>query len=109
MFTSKSIVADILDGLPIRYDPYVTISKDSLAHISDREDVHTTIGAGGRVGMASRGIANVFDDILILEPSRISSTPRFWNVLYNEYKKLVSYQISLKKDQNESLIREVLL
>ena len=41
--------------------------------------------------MASRGVHNVFDDIKVLEPSRISSTPRFWNVLYNEFKKLVEF------------------
>ena len=95
MFTQRAVIRNILDYLVPQYDPYVTISKDSLAHISDREDVYVTLGNGGRVGFASRGICNVYDDIRVLEPSRVSSTPRFWNVLYNEYKKCLSLPITI--------------
>lgn len=76
-------------GLDSKNDPYVIISKgglygnhlmllDPLSHISDREDVITCLLSGGRVGICSN-ITNVFDDIKLLNPSRISSTPRFWN------------------------------
>jgi long-subunit acyl-CoA synthetase (AMP-forming) len=56
-------------------DPNVTLSKDSLAHISDREGVHDSLHVGGRVGITS-GPTESFDDIKILEPSTISCTPR---------------------------------
>lgn len=53
---------------------------DPLSHISDREDVYTALCSGGRVGIAS-SVGTVFDDIRLLEPTRVSSTPRFWNVV----------------------------
>jgi hypothetical protein len=43
--------------------------------MSDREDVHVAIVSGGRVGITS-GLKYVYEDIEILSPTRISSTPR---------------------------------
>lgn len=71
---------------PRRYDPLVAISKDPLAHISDRENTHSTLLEGGRVGI-THDISTVFDDIQILSPNEISATPRFWNVIYSEFKR----------------------
>ena len=51
---------------------------DSLAHVSDRQDVHNTLLSGGRVGMIS-SLSNLFADIRILQPSRLSTSPRWYS------------------------------
>ncbi len=37
----------------------------------------------------------MFEDIVLLNPSRISSTPRFWNKIYNEFQRV--YAVAKKK------------
>ena len=59
--------------------------KDPLSHISDRQEVHSTLAYGGRVGVFS-GVDHVFEDISILSPSGISCTPRY--SLYNYFSTL---------------------
>lgn len=111
MFTEKLMNDVIRTGLDTKNDPYVIISKgklhgnriqviDPLSHISDREDVITCLISGGRVGICSN-IANVFDDIKILSPSRISSTPRFWNGIFQLCSHLCK---SFSPNSNKSLL-----
>ncbi|PRP81795.1 putative fatty-acid-CoA ligase FadD9 (fatty-acid-CoA synthetase) (fatty-acid-CoA synthase) [Planoprotostelium fungivorum] len=66
-------------------DPYVIISKDPMAHISDREDVLDGLLSGARVGVRSEDQSLIYEDISLLNPSRISSTPRFYNVIHAEF------------------------
>ena len=64
--------------------PHVVYSKDALSHISEREDVHFSLHTGARIGITS-GPEHSFEDIRSLNPSHLSCTPRFWNVLYGQY------------------------
>tara|TARA_R110002050_G_scaffold14682_1_gene46139 strand:- start:596 stop:1096 length:501 start_codon:yes stop_codon:yes gene_type:complete len=59
--------------------------------------------------MVSAGMANVFEDIGLLEPARVSSTPRFWNVLYTQYKKLIllkSAERMREGEEEEMVVQE---
>ena len=58
----------------------VTLSKDPLAHISDREEVHTALVSGGQVGV-SLGPAHVDAELRALRPTQLSATPRFFEAL----------------------------
>eukprot|EP01117_Protostelium_nocturnum_P011380 TRINITY_DN4128_c0_g4_i1.p1 TRINITY_DN4128_c0_g4~~TRINITY_DN4128_c0_g4_i1.p1 ORF type:complete len:1215 (+),score=400.50 TRINITY_DN4128_c0_g4_i1:165-3809(+) len=68
-----------------RYDPYVQFSKHPLSYISDRENVLETFKFGGRVGMCS-DINNIFKDVILLNPCKFGGTPRFYNVIYTEFR-----------------------
>jgi fatty acid CoA ligase FadD9 len=83
VFTHKLWKALLVEGIDTRYRP-VILSKDPLAHISDREDVHTAFVAGGAVAMSS-GHESVHSDLGVLEPTRVSSTPRFFEALHAEF------------------------
>ncbi|KNC52485.1 ATP/NADPH-dependent carboxylic acid reductase [Thecamonas trahens ATCC 50062] len=74
----------LLDSMHARHDPFVVLSKDPLAHISDREAVHCALVSGGRVGVISSK-ETLFENILAYGPSTISATPRFWNAIFSDF------------------------
>lgn len=81
------------------YHPLVTITFHPLDHQSDRQSVMTTIVNGGRIGIYSGDIENIYQDIQILSPCMISSTPRLFNKIYKEYQN----QLTLFKNESELL------
>eukprot|EP00727_Mastigamoeba_balamuthi_P007334 m51a1_g3220 putative fatty-acid- ligase fadd9 (1567) ;mRNA; f:53840-61856 len=84
--TDKIVREGLVWADPPTDDPYVSISKDSLAHLSDRENVYYTLINGGRVGLCPH-IENVFEDIREFSPTSLVAVPRFWNVLFTEYQR----------------------
>lgn len=84
-------------GIRIEYRPTsnleVSFSKDSLAHISDRESVHSTLLRGGQIGITS-GHHRILEDITVLEPTDISSTPRFWELYHAKFKSQYELRLS---------------
>ncbi|KJE91167.1 hypothetical protein CAOG_02344 [Capsaspora owczarzaki ATCC 30864] len=77
-------------------DPAVSITKDPLSHISDRQDVHGDLSHGYRIGILS-SLANVFDDIRLLSPNYIASTPRMWNVLYSQFQHALAIDTAIEQ------------
>ncbi|KAL0491093.1 hypothetical protein AKO1_009729 [Acrasis kona] len=65
--------------------PLVTLSSSPLDHISDRLNVYNTIINGGRSGMFCGDMDMIFDDFARLAPTSLSSTPRLYNVIYDQY------------------------
>jgi fatty acid CoA ligase FadD9 len=98
-------------------DPLVGVSKDSLAHISDREVTYTVLINGGRIGI-SNDPRTVYVDILLVQPVFVDSTPRFYDVIYNEFKKALAIEerslmaslglTSLSNEQKAEIRRAVL-
>ena len=93
----------------------VIYSKDSLAHISDREDVHSVVCRGGCIGLNSDPL-NYFSDLKLLRATRVSATPRFWNLFYTEFQSIFGVESqkyleahSKKKlnIQEEEMIRKI--
>jgi long-subunit acyl-CoA synthetase (AMP-forming) len=82
---------------------------DSLAHISERESKMGIFFSGGRIGMLSSQ-DNIFNDIQTLGPCSISSTPRFFNVIYSQFQTALSLECSLAGENitqsQNSLIRK---
>eukprot|EP01130_Rhizamoeba_saxonica_P009140 TRINITY_DN3712_c0_g1_i2.p1 TRINITY_DN3712_c0_g1~~TRINITY_DN3712_c0_g1_i2.p1 ORF type:complete len:836 (-),score=160.06 TRINITY_DN3712_c0_g1_i2:103-2610(-) len=61
------------------------MSFNPLAHSSPRRFVHLNLINGGRTAFGSGDMKYIFDELAIVKPSIISSTPRLWNVLYEQY------------------------
>jgi len=59
---------------------------DSLSHLSERETFYAYLINGGRVGISTSNEL-VFEDVKLLQPTRISTTPRFFNVIFAEYQR----------------------
>jgi fatty acid CoA ligase FadD9 len=79
-----------------------------VTDISEREVCTCVFVNGGRVGIASSDHALVFEDILMVSPSRLDSTPRFWNVIYQQYKtaEQIEESIVMAKTQKSYLTEE---
>eukprot|EP01130_Rhizamoeba_saxonica_P001682 TRINITY_DN11550_c0_g1_i1.p1 TRINITY_DN11550_c0_g1~~TRINITY_DN11550_c0_g1_i1.p1 ORF type:complete len:1249 (+),score=274.47 TRINITY_DN11550_c0_g1_i1:28-3774(+) len=67
------------------YHPGVVLSHAPVSHMSDRLNVTSCILNGGRVGVISGGVDQLFHDFQALQPTILSSTPRLFTVLYTEY------------------------
>eukprot|EP01117_Protostelium_nocturnum_P016832 TRINITY_DN6740_c0_g2_i1.p1 TRINITY_DN6740_c0_g2~~TRINITY_DN6740_c0_g2_i1.p1 ORF type:complete len:1204 (-),score=415.77 TRINITY_DN6740_c0_g2_i1:30-3641(-) len=88
------------------FDPRVAVSFAPLFHSSGKRHVMTDLYQGGRVGIISRGMANIFDELELIGPSHMSSTPRLWNVLFHEFQNEMeeySKQNKLQKTDEEYL------
>jgi hypothetical protein len=50
----------------------------------------------------------IFEDIQLCGPVRLDSTPRFWNIIYGEYKKAVALEeaIILTKEKRDFITQE---
>lgn len=60
------------------------------------------------MGIASPGHELVFEEIPMVSPSRLDSTPRFWNVIYQQYKKAeqIEESLTLARTQKAFLTEE---
>ncbi|XP_065898942.1 carboxylic acid reductase-like isoform X2 [Dysidea avara] len=74
--------------LGFQLDSDVIVCKDSLAHASERETVFSTVIQAGRVGIMTN-LTLLMDDIGLLQPTILSTTPRFYSRLYSEYQQLL--------------------
>ncbi|KAL9644932.1 hypothetical protein ABK040_004426 [Willaertia magna] len=77
--------------------PLVSISFSPLSHITDRTNTTITLMSGGRTGIYCGDMEKIFDDFRLIQPITLSTTPRFYNMLYAEYQKYV------KKRESENL------
>ena len=126
VFTDKTVKHTVAHQLRTTFDPLVQISKDSLAYVSvciflemieeknsklrkikDRETVLATFFKGGRTGIASNGITNIFEDLQILNPNTLAATPKFWNFLYSEHARLLSQMRSENKEESSKIIEKM--
>jgi fatty acid CoA ligase FadD9 len=51
-----------------------------------------------RTGFYSGDMNFLMEDIAILRPSELSAPPRFWNMLYSQYKKAVAVAMVTEKE-----------
>jgi fatty acid CoA ligase FadD9 len=63
------------------WEPRIDLSF-SFSH---RLDNLTALLCGARVGCYRGDFSLLFEDIKAIEPNEINATPRFWNILYDEY------------------------
>ncbi|EFC36415.1 predicted protein [Naegleria gruberi] len=86
-------------------NPKVQFSFCPLAHMSDRKHTLLAMCDGARVGIFTRDFVHIFEDIQKVKPTVIASTPRLYNVLYDEYKKVYELEktswLSGISNQNE--------
>ncbi|KAG2391938.1 hypothetical protein C9374_013423 [Naegleria lovaniensis] len=100
-----------LDGFRTEV-PRVLFSFCPLAHMSDRKHVMMGLCDGARIGIFNREFSHIFEDIQLCRPTVIASTPRIYNVLYDEFKKCVELETSklyLTRDdsvKSETQVRE---
>ncbi|GAM29191.1 hypothetical protein SAMD00019534_123670 [Acytostelium subglobosum LB1] len=64
--------------------PSLILSFATLSH-SQRENDHRILFHGGRVGLYSRSMESLFDDVRTLRPSSFWAVPRVWNLIYSQY------------------------
>ncbi|CAF4468704.1 unnamed protein product, partial [Didymodactylos carnosus] len=85
--------------------PLVKIAFKPLCSMSERETVYFTFCSGGRTGICTEP-DRIFEDIRLLQPSRLSCTPRFWNVLFSEFQCEYAAQVEKHPQEDPDLIRE---
>ncbi|EGC30425.1 hypothetical protein DICPUDRAFT_157845 [Dictyostelium purpureum] len=67
------------------YYPNVILSYNTLSH-SQRLSDWRYLYQGSRVGIYSGSMDTLFDDISQIRPHSFWAVPRFWNLLYSQYK-----------------------
>ncbi|EFC43457.1 predicted protein, partial [Naegleria gruberi] len=90
MMSDRALRKEVL-SLRIK-DPKVRFSFCPLAHMSDRKYTLLAMCNGARVGIFTREFVHIFEDIQNCKPVVIASTPRLFNVLYDEFKKVVELE-----------------
>ena len=98
MFTDKAWNENIHTEYPPD-DPRVTVSWTTADRYNDLAFTHS----GARVCLYSGDSQLLFEDIKLAQPSILSSTPRLYNIVYNEYKKVLSLaevKVSVVKQAN---------
>ena len=70
-------------------DPCVVISYMPLAHSFDRVNVLSHFIGGGRIAFHTGPTATIGETLEAARPTSFSSTPRFWNTLYQEFQHLL--------------------
>ncbi|CAF0897192.1 unnamed protein product, partial [Didymodactylos carnosus] len=96
----KTFISDRLS----QYDPLVKIVFKPLCSMSERENVYHTFCSGGRSGICTEP-HKIFEDVQLLQPTILSCTPRFWNVLYLEFQREYLAQLEKHNDSDRDHIR----
>lgn len=104
VITDSAWNKSVLNSVPC--DPYIVISFAPLSHMSDRKHVLLSICNGGRIGIFTGEMENIFEDIKIIRPTIIVSTPRLWNMLFSEYQKFLE-DYKKKFQQQEGSVEQV--
>ncbi|KAH3744291.1 ATP/NADPH-dependent carboxylic acid reductase [Pelomyxa schiedti] len=95
---------------PEVYETLAYVPDDILAIIYTRkfelEHVYTRLCRGGRCGICPIP-ERLFEDIKILGPTSISSTPRFWNVLHSQYQQAFALECAKLHSPSPPSLAEV--
>jgi long-subunit acyl-CoA synthetase (AMP-forming)/nucleoside-diphosphate-sugar epimerase/acyl carrier protein len=83
----------------------VAFSFTPLAHMSDRKHVCVNICNGSLIAIFQREMTDIFEDIQIIRPTTLVSTPRLWNIIYGEYQKQLEQELT-KLDNSDSELYE---
>ena len=101
----KLQVAERLQG---DVEPLVVFSHDPLSHMSDRESALHGLMSGGRVGVVSSPV-NLWADMRLVGPSAESGTPRFWQLLHDEFRRRLDAMVRVSGTDHAHAIRAELL
>ncbi|KAL5489135.1 hypothetical protein EMCRGX_G018193 [Ephydatia muelleri] len=63
----------------------VWVSFLEPSHLFERIMLQEFILTGGKVGFHRSSLDHLFDDFALIRPTIVTSTPRFWNLIYNQY------------------------
>eukprot|EP00731_Ephydatia_muelleri_P014123 Em0007g1433a len=72
----------------------VWVSFLDPSHLFEREMIQNFILTGGKVGIHRNSLDHL-DDFALVRPTIVSSTPRFWNLVYNQYLDVLSQEHKL--------------
>jgi long-subunit acyl-CoA synthetase (AMP-forming) len=78
-----------LRGQLLPSDPSVIVSYMPLSHSFDRLNLLVHFVLGGRCAFHHGPVSCIFETLQEVRPSTFSSTPRLWNILYQEHQDLV--------------------
>eukprot|EP01087_Luapelamoeba_hula_P009316 TRINITY_DN2401_c3_g1_i1.p1 TRINITY_DN2401_c3_g1~~TRINITY_DN2401_c3_g1_i1.p1 ORF type:complete len:1378 (-),score=265.91 TRINITY_DN2401_c3_g1_i1:206-4339(-) len=68
---------------------WVVLSFAPLGHMTERINGTSTFANGGKVGVFSENLDLLLDDMRTLRPTMLGAPPRFYNMLYEQYERLV--------------------
>eukprot|EP01112_Ceratiomyxa_fruticulosa_P012435 TRINITY_DN3442_c0_g1_i3.p1 TRINITY_DN3442_c0_g1~~TRINITY_DN3442_c0_g1_i3.p1 ORF type:complete len:761 (+),score=137.76 TRINITY_DN3442_c0_g1_i3:79-2361(+) len=74
--------------LSVLKDSHVAFIFTPLAH-SARETIMAHIAAGNRVAVYQGHMSNVYDDLILVRPTILSTVPSFWNKVYQEANQMI--------------------
>jgi long-subunit acyl-CoA synthetase (AMP-forming) len=63
----------------------VWFSFQPPSHLLERKSTHYTLMKGGKVGIYRGSMDHIFEDIAFVRPTLFAATPRFYNVIYDQF------------------------
>jgi long-chain acyl-CoA synthetase len=84
------------------------------SHMMEREAFHLTLASGCKAGIYRGSMEYLFEDIRMVRPTVVTSTPRFFSIIYNQflqgiYDEYRKYLLDNKLDDESSLLPANLL
>lgn len=86
MMSYKAHKADILHE---SMSPAIGVVFEPLSH-SERLNSYAKLCGGGRIAFFRGEMENLLEELQVCGPTLFISVPRFWNVLYGEFNKIVA-------------------
>ena len=86
MMSYKSHKADILHE---NMAPAIGVVFEPLSH-SERLNTYAKLCGGGRIAIFNGEMSDLLEELQLCGPTLFISVPRFWNVLYGEFNKIVA-------------------
>eukprot|EP00026_Physarum_polycephalum_P000581 Phypoly_transcript_00582.p1 GENE.Phypoly_transcript_00582~~Phypoly_transcript_00582.p1 ORF type:complete len:1139 (+),score=118.91 Phypoly_transcript_00582:978-4394(+) len=103
MLSNKAAVIEITDEF---HEYYIGMCIGPYAH-SERQNLIHIVWNGGRMGIASGNMEQLVDEFKLVNPTALNAVPRFWNMLYSQYKNEVA--LLEKSDPENALIAPALV
>eukprot|EP01126_Amoeba_proteus_P060712 TRINITY_DN8064_c0_g1_i8.p1 TRINITY_DN8064_c0_g1~~TRINITY_DN8064_c0_g1_i8.p1 ORF type:complete len:998 (-),score=214.16 TRINITY_DN8064_c0_g1_i8:325-3318(-) len=85
-------------------DPIVELSFAPLSHGTQHGVSMNTFGGGGRIGLYSGEMENLFDDSRALRPTFLVFPPRIYNKLHDEFRKVLDSETKTNPGESENSI-----
>ena len=82
---SDAVFRRRVSGITFPLDPFVVVAYMPMCHSFERMNTLSTFIAGGRAAFHDGPVSDILRTCQEIRPTTFSSTPRLWNVLYQDF------------------------